>query len=86
MSKLDKVDKLIIRSVLETSIDQLAIVGGTLSSAKKSPETAFENEGFKVQHPNTTERSQVDLVVEEFRHLKVRVESPVSVLPTIIRF
>ena len=82
MAKLDRVDKLIIRSVLETSIDQLAIVGGTLSSSKRSAKS-FESEGFKVQHPNTTERSQVDLVVEEFRHLKVRVESPVSALPTI---
>ncbi len=55
MSQFDILDRLIIRSVLEITVDQLAIVGGTIQLALPSAQL---QQSSKLQsanaHPNTT--------------------------------
>ena len=55
MSHLETLDRLIVRAVLEITIDQLAIVSGTIQMALPS---AQQQQSSKLQsanvHPNTT--------------------------------
>ena len=55
MAQLDILDRLIIRSVLEITVDQLAIVSGTIQLALPSSQ---QQQTSKLQtanvHPNTT--------------------------------
>jgi hypothetical protein len=55
MSQFDILDRLIIRSVLEITVDQLAIVSGTIQLALPSAQL---QQSSKLQsanaHPNTT--------------------------------
>ena len=57
MSQLDILDRLIIRSVVEITVDQLAIVSGTIQLALPSSQQQ-QQQSSKLQtanvHPNTT--------------------------------
>lgn len=59
-----RIDQLILKSVLETSTDQLAIVGGTL------PIPISQLSQIDIPHPNTTDKPLQDLIPKEQEFLK----------------
>jgi hypothetical protein len=55
MSQFDNIDRLIVRSVLETTVDQLAIVSGTIQLAlPTAPQQPISKLQAPNVHPNTT--------------------------------
>ncbi len=61
---LDPVDRILVQSVLESTIDQLAIVGGTLPHASNSDRSIFP-------HPNVSANSLDAILLHENKTLLV---------------
>ena len=66
MSKLDHVQQLIVRTVIENTVDQLAIVGGTI-------QLSLPSHGHHAYvHPNATSKPLEELILKEHKqHQKV---------------
>ena len=65
MSQFDVLDRLIIRSMLEITVDQLAIVSGTIQLAL--PQSQQQQQQSKLQssnvHPNTTRFGKLQIIL-----------------------
>ena len=72
-NELKRLEKLIIRSVIENTIDQLAIVGGTIQlSLPSSSQTSSQ------VHQNATSRPLEELILKEHKqHNKVYTASEI---------
>ena len=70
MSQMGHLDRLLVRAVLESTIDQLAIVGGTLQLSL--PMQSQQHQGAIVHH-NTTNRPLEELLLKEHKQSKKTV-------------
>ena len=69
--ELSKLDKLVIKAVIENTVDQLAIVGGTIQISL--PTLAHPSSQI---HQNATQRPLQELILKEQKqHLKVSLFS-----------
>ena len=70
----DSLDRLLIKIVLETTIDQLAIVGGTLpgKGGKKSKQLRQEYDDPQFVHPNLSEKPLEEMLLKERKLYQVR--------------
>ena len=67
LTELNKLEKLIIRAVIENTIDQLAIVGGTIQISLPS-----SSHPSSQVHQNASQRPLEELILKEHRqHQKV---------------
>lgn len=69
--KLDKLEKLLVRAVIENTIDQLAIVGGTIQLSLPIQSISSSN-----VHQNATNKPLKDLILREnkqYQKLKKRL-------------
>ena len=69
LTELNKLEKLIIRAVIENTIDQLAIVGGTIQISLPS-----SSHPSSQVHQNASQRPLEELILKEHRqHQKVDI-------------
>ena len=70
MSSLDETERLIVKAVIENTIDQLAIVGGTI-------QLSFPTHGGHSSiplHQNATQKPLEELILREHKqHQKVKI-------------
>ena len=62
---LTELNRLVLKTVLETTVDQIAIVGGTLPSATT-------HDGQALVHPNISDRPLEELLLKEKKIILVK--------------
>ena len=63
---LTELNRLVLKTVLETTVDQIAIVGGTLPNATT-------HDGQALIHPNLSDRPLEELLLKEKKILSVNI-------------
>ena len=68
-SKLEPLDRLIAQTVLENTIDQLAIVSGTIQHGLTLPQNQLQgpSTSSNVVHWNTTDKSLEEILLKEHK-------------------
>ena len=76
-SKLEPLDRLIVQTVLENTIDQLAIVSGTIQHGLTLPQNQLQgpSTSSNVVHWNTTEKSLEEILLKEHKERMIAVTS-----------
>ena len=74
-SKLEPLDRLIVQTVLENTIDQLAIVSGTIQHGLTLPQNQLQgpSTSSNVVHWNTTEKSLEEILLKEHKERMIAV-------------
>ena len=77
-SRLEALDRLIVKAVLENTIDQLAIVSGTIQHGLTHPNQQLHGPSASntVVHWNTTDRTLEELLLKEHKERIVAVRHP----------
>ena len=73
--KLDPLDRLIVKTVLENTIDQLAIVSGTIQHGLTLPQNQLQgpSTSSNVVHWNTTDKSLEEILLKEHKERTIAV-------------
>ena len=68
-SKLEHLDRLIVKTVLENTIDQLAIVSGTIQHGLTLPQNQLQgpSSSNNVVHWNNTEKTLEEILLKEHK-------------------
>ena len=68
-SKLENLDRLIVKTVLENTIDQLAIVSGTIQHGLTLPQNQLQgpSSSNNVVHWNNTEKTLEEILLKEHK-------------------
>jgi len=80
-SKLENLDRLIVKTVLENTIDQLAIVSGTIQHGLTLPQNQLQgpSSSNNVVHWNNTEKTLEEILLKEHKERIAAVSSLVFV-------
>ena len=75
ITKLDTLDKLIVKAVLENTIDQLAIVSGTIQHGLTLPQHQLHGPSASnnVVHWNTTDKTLEEILLKEHKERIIAV-------------
>ena len=75
--KLDPLDRLIVKTVLENTIDQLAIVSGTIQHGLTLPQNQLQgpSTSSNVVHWNTTDKSLEEILLKEHKERTIAVSN-----------
>ena len=76
-SKLENLDRLIVKTVLENTIDQLAIVSGTIQHGLTLPQNQLQgpSSSNNVVHWNNTEKTLEEILLKEHKERIAAVSS-----------
>ena len=74
-TKLEPLDRLIVQTVLENTIDQLAIVSGTIQHGLTLPQNQLQgpSTSSNVVHWNTTDTSLEEILLKEHKERMIAV-------------
>ena len=74
-SKLEPLDRLIVQTVLENTIDQLAIVSGTIQHGLTLPQNQLQGQSSSnnVVHWNTTDKTLEEILLKEHKERMIAV-------------
>ena len=80
-SKLDSLDRLIVKAVLENTVDQLAIVSGTIQHGLTLPQHQLHGPSASnnVVHWNTTDKTLEEILLKEHKERIIAVSSQTMV-------